>query len=83
MVGNIGRLSTIPYATVPDDLDVRIIRKGAVQQLERGKVTTPHDDESLIAHGTPLFLVSAPDSLRSIRFDGRKNLVDQFAATKK
>jgi hypothetical protein len=47
----IGRLAPLTDSAIPHDLHTGIVRKRARQQLEGGKVATPHDDESWLVHG--------------------------------
>src|SRR5687768_1843007 len=50
VAGSIDGLAPFRHPSIPDDLHAGIAGKGAGQQLEGGKVATPHDDESWVAH---------------------------------
>jgi len=51
MAEAIARLPPLTDSAIPYDQHTGIIRKRARQQLERGEVATPHDDESWSVHG--------------------------------
>ena len=46
----VARLPALADATIPDDLNHRIVRERARQQLKGGEVATPNDDKSWLAH---------------------------------
>jgi hypothetical protein len=57
-----GRTAPLAHPSIPDDLHIGIARERARQQLERGKVTTSHDNKSLICHWSPFQLAFEPQT---------------------